>query len=167
MIHIDADQSGRLVKNVPAIREGQTGFVDYNSDRILFYPTAYSSDFLAVVRNIYSNGILRSNTVLPLQSDSPDAFGNAPCYSCFSLSADVDVRDDHRPPRLPLYSSEVASTMMGPGPWPFHAALRLPSCSVLRFVDWNMKSNVVVGHDLKLVFRAEHGNETEREICFI
>jgi hypothetical protein len=94
--------------------------------------------------------------ILPLQLDSPDAF-----YPVFIPSADVDVRDDLRPLRLLLDLSEVASTLVGPGPWSFYAALCLPSCSVLRFTNRTKKSNVVVGH--KLVFRAERGNETERE----
>jgi hypothetical protein len=54
-----ADQSGRLlVKNVLAIRAGQTSLVDYNDDRILFYPNANTSDFSAVVRTFYCNDIL-------------------------------------------------------------------------------------------------------------
>jgi hypothetical protein len=101
--------------------------------------------------------------ILPLQSDSPDAFGSSPLYPLFFPSTDVDVHDDQRPPRLPLDPSEIASTLMGPGPWSFHAALHLPPCSVLRFTNRNKKSNIVVGHVLKLVFRAERGDETEKE----
>jgi hypothetical protein len=40
--------------------------------------------------------------------------------------------------------------------------LRPPIYQLEQEENWNKKSNVVVGHDLKLVFRAEHGNETEK-----
>jgi hypothetical protein len=46
-----ADQAGKLlVKDTGAIGAGKTSFVDFNDDRILFYPNVHSPDFSAVVR---------------------------------------------------------------------------------------------------------------------
>ena len=46
-----ADQSGKvLIKSLADIGAGHTSYIDYNDDRILFYPRVHSPDFSAVVR---------------------------------------------------------------------------------------------------------------------
>jgi len=54
---IAINQTGRtLIKNLNAIRPGQTSFVDYNDDRILFYPGIHSPDFSAVFLPLIPDG---------------------------------------------------------------------------------------------------------------
>ncbi|KAF8070739.1 hypothetical protein FPV67DRAFT_1041012 [Lyophyllum atratum] len=83
--------------------------------------------------------------ILPLDSDDVDAFRNS------SLFALVTPDDD---------PSEMASSLMGPGPWNFHQDLQLPtSCSVMRITNKNRRSNVVITHQLKCVMRVERGDD--------
>lgn len=84
--------------------------------------------------------------ILPLQSDDPDALRQSPLFAL------IDPRDD---------LSEVASNLMGPGPWMLHQDLKLPdSCSQMKFTNKNHKSNIVVTHTLKLVIRVERGDDS-------
>ncbi|KDQ50864.1 hypothetical protein JAAARDRAFT_41651 [Jaapia argillacea MUCL 33604] len=86
--------------------------------------------------------------ILPLISDDPNAFRNSP------LSA---MADDDSEEAL----SEMASTLMGPGPWSFHHNLELPkSCDQLHFTNKNKKSNISITHTLKIIFRVERGDDT-------
>lgn len=83
--------------------------------------------------------------ILPLESDDVDAFKNSPLFAL--------VTPDDDP-------SEMASSLMGPGPWTFHQELKLPtSCSVMRITNKNRKSNVVITHQLKCVMRVERGDD--------
>jgi len=83
--------------------------------------------------------------ILPLQSDDPDALRHSPLYAL------VDPGDD---------LSEVASKLMGPGPWTLHQNLKLPgTCSQMKFSNKNRKSNIIVTHTLKLVMRVERGDD--------
>ncbi|GLB37733.1 putative cyclin binding protein [Lyophyllum shimeji] len=83
--------------------------------------------------------------ILPLESDDPEAFENSPLFAL--------VTPDDDP-------SEMASSLMGPGPWTFHQDLQLPtSCSVIRFTNKNRRSNVVITHQLKCVMRVERGDD--------
>jgi len=46
---VAVDQTGKfLIKDIPAVRAGKTSYIDYNDDRILFYPQVHSTDFSAV-----------------------------------------------------------------------------------------------------------------------
>lgn len=83
--------------------------------------------------------------ILPLRSDHPDALRNSPLFAL------VDPGDD---------LSEVASSLMGPGPWTLHQDLKLPgSCSQMKFSNKNRQSNMIVTHTLKLVMRVERGDD--------
>ncbi|KAG5647089.1 hypothetical protein DXG03_001459 [Asterophora parasitica] len=83
--------------------------------------------------------------ILPLDSDDVDAFRKSPLFAL------VSPEDD---------PSEMASTLMGPGPWTFHQELRLPSsCSLLRITNKNRKSNVTITHQLKCVMRVERDDD--------
>lgn len=85
--------------------------------------------------------------ILPLESDDPDAFRNSPLYQF--LDEDDDV-------------SEMASTLMGPGPWTFQKDLQLPaSCSLLHWTNTNKRSNVLITHVLKCIIRLERGDDLE------
>lgn len=85
--------------------------------------------------------------ILPLISDDPEAFRNSPLYAVVGHNEDPD---------------EVASSLMGPGPWTFNYDLPLPSsCNVLHFTNRNKKSNIIVSHNLKIVFRVERGDDKE------
>ncbi|KAG6879922.1 hypothetical protein C0992_009586 [Termitomyces sp. T32_za158] len=83
--------------------------------------------------------------ILPLQSDDVDAFKNSPLYALITPDDDV---------------SEMASELMGPGPWTFHQDLQLPiSCSLIHFTNKNRRSNMIVTHQLKFVMRVERGDD--------
>ncbi|KAF9553024.1 hypothetical protein CPC08DRAFT_698073 [Agrocybe pediades] len=86
--------------------------------------------------------------ILPLESDCPDALRDSPLFALIDPAAD-DVE-----------LSEIASSLMGPGPWSFHQDLKLPnSCDSLRFTNKNRRSNIVVSHMLKVVLRVERGDD--------
>jgi len=86
--------------------------------------------------------------ILPLESDCPDALRNSPLFALIDPSADDGEL------------SEIASSLMGPGPWTFHRDLKLPSsCSSLKFTNKNKRSNIVVSHVLKVVMRVERGDD--------
>ncbi|KAF8633417.1 hypothetical protein AX17_004588 [Amanita inopinata Kibby_2008] len=83
--------------------------------------------------------------ILPLESDDVDAFRKSPLYAL--------VRPDDDP-------SEMASSLMGPGPWEFYQELKLPSsCNQLHFTNRNRRSNVSITHTLKWTIRVERGDD--------
>jgi len=90
--------------------------------------------------------IKKEGAILPLDSDDVEAFANSPF--CAVSNPDSDP-------------SEMASTLMGPGPWTFQYEAKLPSCTFLRFTNKNKSSNIGVGHSLKFVFRVERGDDKE------
>ena len=85
------------------------------------------------------------NPILPLQSDDVDAFRNSPLYNLATSEDDV---------------SEMASNLMGPGPWTFHQDLHLPhSCQHIHFTNANKRSNITIAHTLKWIIRVERGDD--------
>jgi len=83
--------------------------------------------------------------ILPLQSDDPDALRHSPLFALVNPGDDI---------------SEVASNLMGPGPWTLHRDLKLPnSCSQMKPTNRNRKSNITVTHTLKLVMRVARGDD--------
>lgn len=83
--------------------------------------------------------------ILPLESDDVDAFRNSPLFSL--TTADDDP-------------SEMASSLMGPGPWTFHQDMKLPnSCSLMRTTNKNRRSNVIITHLFKCIMRVERGDD--------
>lgn len=83
--------------------------------------------------------------ILPLDLDDPQAFANSPFVDCVPPGEDV---------------SEYASSLMGPGPWRIQKELQLPeACNVLHFTNRNRRSNIVVTHMLKIIFRVERGDD--------
>lgn len=88
---------------------------------------------------------LDGGPILPIDSDDIDAFIKSP------LAALTDPDRD---------MSESAGSLMGPGPWSFQTSLELPkSCGLMHFSNRNKQSNIVIGHSLKVVFRAERGDD--------
>lgn len=82
--------------------------------------------------------------ILPLVSDDPEAFKHSPFYSMLTPHDDP---------------SEMASSLMGPGPWTFHYELPLPnSCGQIHFTNKNKRSNITIAHNLKVIFRVERGD---------
>ncbi|KAG6850849.1 hypothetical protein H0H93_007467 [Arthromyces matolae] len=83
--------------------------------------------------------------ILPLESDDVDAFKNSPLYAVVTPDDDV---------------SEMATMLMGPGPWTFHQDLQLPkSCSSMHFTNKNRRANMVITHQLKCLMRVERGDD--------
>lgn len=83
--------------------------------------------------------------ILPLESDDVDAFMKSPLHNV--LNKDDDP-------------SEMASALMGPGPWTFQQEMKLPeSCDMLRFTNKNKRSNIIVTHLLKCIMRVERGDD--------
>lgn len=84
--------------------------------------------------------------ILPLESDGVEVLRDSPLMGLF----DAD-KDD---------LGEVASNLMGPGPWSFHKDLKLPSsCDILRFTNRNKRANMQVTHMLKVVMRVERSDD--------
>ena len=83
--------------------------------------------------------------ILPLESNDPDALLKSPLLPLIDPEADP---------------SEIASQLMGPGPWSFHKELQLPdSCDKMRFTNKNRSANVTVSHTLKVIIRVERGDD--------
>lgn len=83
--------------------------------------------------------------ILPLSSDDMDAFMKSPMYSM--LTPDDDP-------------SEMASSLMGPGPWSFQHNLQIPaSCTRVHFTNRNRTSNMTITHTLKITMRVERGDD--------
>ncbi|KAH0829142.1 hypothetical protein J3R83DRAFT_2618 [Lanmaoa asiatica] len=100
---------------------------------------------LLVIRHNNSNE-RHSEPILPLVSDEPDAFRKSPFYRFLRPGED---------------ESEVASSLMGPGPWGIRHQLRVPdSCSILHPSNQTKGSNVMVNHTLKIVLRVEREERT-------
>lgn len=90
-----------------------------------------------------------ADPILPLESDEVEAFRKSPLFSVLDPQADI---------------SEVASSLMGPGPWTFHQDLKLPnSCDAMRFTNRNRRSNIVITHLLKCVLRVERGDDVHMD----
>ncbi|KAJ3505975.1 hypothetical protein NLJ89_g7130 [Agrocybe chaxingu] len=86
-----------------------------------------------------------ADPILPLESDDVEVLRNSPLFQI------VNPEDD---------LGEIASNLMGPGPWSFHRDLKLPSsCDILKFTNRNRRSNILVTHLLKLVMRVERGDD--------
>ncbi|KAF8346017.1 hypothetical protein F5887DRAFT_146677 [Amanita rubescens] len=91
-------------------------------------------------------GETEDSHILPLESDDVDAFRKSPFYNLATPNDDL---------------SEMASSLMGPGPWVFHQDLHLPhSCGYIHFTNKNRGSNIVITHVLKWVIRVERGDDT-------
>jgi len=90
--------------------------------------------------------------ILPLESDDTNALLSSPIYPVLDLPSETHARDQAL--------TEMASTLMGPGPWTFHQDLQLPaSCKVLRPTNKNRRSNISITHLLKCVMRVERGDD--------
>lgn len=88
--------------------------------------------------------------ILPLESDDPEAFRNSPFYP--HLASQLQSEND---------ISQMASNLMGPGPWTFSFDLNLPqSCAALRPTNRNKLANMIVAHSLKVVMRMQRGDDT-------
>src|ERR1700734_1954074 len=71
-------------------------------------------------------------SILPLISDGAEAFERSPFYAMLTEEDDP---------------SEMASNLMGPGPWTFHHELALPtSCDEIHFSNKNRKANILISH---------------------
>jgi arrestin-related trafficking adapter 3/6 len=87
--------------------------------------------------------------ILPLESDDIEAFKRSAMYN----GADSDEE-----------LSATIANLMGPGPWHVQKDLRLPkSCNELHFTNKNKKSNIVISHTLKVIFRVQRGDDQEMD----
>jgi len=83
--------------------------------------------------------------ILPLESEDVEVLRNSPLMQIVNPEDDLD---------------EMASSLMGPGPWTFHRDLNLPaSCDQMKFTNRNRRGNIVITHTLKLVMRVERGDD--------
>jgi arrestin-related trafficking adapter 3/6 len=126
------------------------------SNILLLEKTDYYTQFRRLVRSdVIRHAPLLSikhpnkngGPILPLESDDPEAFRESPLH--ILLGPDDDP-------------SEMASSLMGPGPWTFSHEVSLPaSCGSLQISTKNKKSNITVTHTLKVIFRVERGDDSE------
>lgn len=89
----------------------------------------------------------KESHLLPLSMDDPDAFKKSPLNQLFHEDDDL---------------SELASRFMGPGPWQIETEVQLPkSCTQLHFTNKNKKSNILITHVLKVIFRVQRGDDRD------
>ena len=85
--------------------------------------------------------------LLPFNSDDVEVFKNSPLFG--AVNSDDDL-------------SEAVSNLMGPGPWSIQKDVPLPkSCAELHFTNKNKKSNIIISHTLKVIFRVQRGDDQE------
>ncbi|THH33044.1 hypothetical protein EUX98_g1120 [Antrodiella citrinella] len=91
----------------------------------------------------------RDDVLLPLSSDDAEAFLRSPLHALLGPGDDP---------------SDMASGFMGPGPWTIQQEIQLPeSCASLHFTNKNKKSNMIVTHMLKVVFRVQRDREVDAD----
>jgi hypothetical protein len=57
-------------------------------------------------------------------------------------------------------TSKFLANLMGPGPWTFQLSLTVPNkCGALHFSNKNKRAPIEVSHSLKVVFRAQRGDD--------
>lgn len=96
--------------------------------------------------------------LFPLAIDDVSDFKKTPLWDLYAPS-DSETELD------PLELSEIASGFMGPGPWKIQKELKLPkSCDVLHFTNKNKKSNIIVTHLLKIIFRVQRGDDEDLDL---
>lgn len=115
----------------------------------------YYTDFKKLVRRDPVNRIVlfalkdehKGHPLLPLDSDNLEAFKKSPL--CEGIPEGEDL-------------SDYISNLMGPGPWGIQKDVPLPkSCSELHFTNKNKKSNIIISHTLKVIFRVQRGDDSE------
>jgi hypothetical protein len=84
--------------------------------------------------------------ILPLESDDVEAFKNSPLYAVCAPGDDP---------------SEMASSLMGPGPWILSKDLKLPSCTSMQFTCKSKPSHIFVSHVLKFIVRVEGSDDSQ------
>ena len=83
--------------------------------------------------------------LLPLSSDDPLAFENSPLATLRHLGANA---------------SNVVSDLLGPGPWPLRAVLRLPAdCGSLHPTSRSGDSSIHITHALRFTMRLSRGDD--------
>jgi hypothetical protein len=89
--------------------------------------------------------------LLPITSDAVDAVTSSPLtpLAVNALEAGADIDD-------------AAAALLNPiGPWHFDTSLQVPDCnSRIHFTTKHAKTNMTVGHCLKIIFRVERGDDT-------
>jgi arrestin-related trafficking adapter 3/6 len=84
--------------------------------------------------------------LLPLSSDDPVAYESSPLATIRPLGANP---------------SEVASQLLGPGPWPLRAKLHVPAdCELLHPTSRSRDCAVQVTHALRFTMRLARGDDT-------
>jgi len=84
--------------------------------------------------------------LLPLSSDDPLAFENSPLAALRPLGANA---------------SNVVSDLLGPGPWPIRAVLRLPAdCGLLHPTSRSGGCPVHIAHALRFTMRLSRGDDS-------
>ncbi|KAL4252367.1 hypothetical protein ABKN59_004884 [Abortiporus biennis] len=85
--------------------------------------------------------------LLPLQSEEYNALMHSPLREILHPEDDI---------------SDATANFMGPGPWVLQKDLQLPkSCEVLHFTNKNKRSNIMISHLLKIIFRVQRGDDRD------
>jgi arrestin-related trafficking adapter 3/6 len=115
----------------------------------------YYTDFKRLVRSDPVTRVVlfslkdanKEHPLLPLHSDNLEAFKSSALGGTFTSEDDL---------------SEAISNLMGPGPWTIQKDIPLPtSCNELHFTNKNKKSNIIISHTLKVIFRVQRGDDQE------
>ena len=89
----------------------------------------------------------KDHPLLPLGSDDVEAFKSSALHGAVNPDGDL---------------SEVIAQLMGPGPWTLSKDIPLPkSGNELHFTNKNKKSNIIISHTLKIIFRVQRGDDQE------
>lgn len=124
----------------------------------------------------------KDTPLLPLAIDDISDFKKSPLWELFAPSSPSPTPNDHDRMNGNVHESqnedadgvgeenvldanqvsEIASSFLGPGPWKFQKDFQLPrSCDQLHFTNKNKKSNIIVSHLLKIIFRVQRGDDDD------
>ncbi|KAI0343649.1 hypothetical protein BDW22DRAFT_1356137 [Trametopsis cervina] len=116
--------------------------VDYYSD---FRKVARTDPIARILLLVINPPRHKEHPILPLNSEDAETYKTTPLYNSASSPEEL---------------SERMSDLMGPGPWTVQKNLQLPkSCNEIHFTNKNKKSNIMVSHTLKVIFRVQRGDD--------
>ena len=96
--------------------------------------------------------------LLPIISDDPNAAKESPVAQ---LAAQAAVNNPSPDAFDPDNEDSMYATLLDPlGPWHLEKSLQIPDCaSTIKFTSKHEKTNITIGHWLKVTIRVERGDD--------
>jgi len=96
--------------------------------------------------------------LLPIISDDPNAAKESPVAH---LAAQAAVNNPSPDAFDPENEDSMYATLLDPlGPWHLEKSLQIPDCaSTVKFTSKHEKTNITIGHWLKVTIRVERGDD--------